>query len=702
MFEMDSRSLKGWGRGEKLDFIPFQGGYDEITPPYQMKPGKLRSSENFEVGIAGGYNRAVGYERFDGRTKPSSATYSIMSITISGSFSAGDSITGATSSATAEVLAVVTTTTPNYLALTKVVGTFVAENIQVSAVTQGVITLTPFSNAATTPLLNAAYNNLAADEYRSDIGAVTGSGNILGVVYYNDVAYAFRNNVGGTAANLYKSTTSGWTQVTLGEELTFTSGSTEPDEGDAIQGQTSSATATVARVVLTSGTFAGGDAAGKLILSGVSGTFNASELIDNTTDTATNVLTTTATNAAITLAPNGRYEFDIHNFGSQLGTRRIYGCDGVNRGFEFNGTVFVPIDTGMSVSVVGDKPSHVRVHKGHLFFSFGSSIQNSSLGFPYLWSAVFGASEIGLGDVVTSMITQPGSESGGALTITTRNTSFVLYGSTVSDFNLVKYREEIGGAAYTVQDMGMTVMLDDRGVTTLVAAQEFGNFTDATITSDIKNFINSKRNLAVASCIVREKNQYRLFFSDKSALYITFDNKRVTGIMPQSLTHSVTCCFSTEDSSGAEVILFGSGDGYVYQMEKGTSFDGENVNAFMVLHYIFSKSPQVMKNYKQCTLEVGGNGYAEFDFGYEINYGVLNTAQPSTTESNIVNFAVTRWDAFTWDSFYWDGKTLSPNRLRVKGSGENISLTIRTNSDSHESIKFTGAVLRYQQRRIKR
>ena len=700
--KIDPRQTKGWGRTEKLDFMPFKGGYDEITPPYSMPPGMLRDSENFEVGINGGYNRVQGYERFDGRAKPSDASYSIMNITISGSFSIGDTVTGATSGATAVVVDVVTTATPNYLVITKVTGTFVAENIEVSASVEGSITEAPFANAATTPLLNATYKNLAADAYRSDITEVPGSGNILGVVNFNDVVYAFRNNPGGTAANIYKSTSSGWTQVTLFQELTFTSGSVEPDEGDTITGQTSSATAVVKRVVVTSGTWAGGDAAGKLIIDVTSGTFNSSELVDNTTNATTNDLTTTAANAAITLLPNGRYEFDIYNFGGQTGTLRIYGCDGVNRGFEFDGTTLVPIDTGMSASSYGDKPTHVKVFKYHLFFSFGASLQHSSLGEPYLWSAVFGASELALGDDITSLITQPGSESGGSLTITLRNSTFTLYGNSVSDWNLVKFRKEIGGFAYTVQDMGMTIMLDDRGVTELRAAQEFGNFIDSTITENIKNFINNKKNKAVASCIVRDKNQYRLFFNDKSALYITFDNKRVSGLMPQLLPIETTCCFSGENAAGNEVIYAGAANGFVYQMDKGTSFDGENIDAFMIMHYFFSKSPQIMKNYRQATLEVGGDGYSEFSFGYEINYGETDTAQSINQVTNPLDYSVTRWDAFTWDSFYWDGKTLSPNRLKLQGSGENIAFTIRMTGDALSPLRFTGAVIRHQQRRIKR
>jgi len=46
--------------------LPFQGGLDTETPPWQVAPGTVRSTQNFEVSINGGYSTHAGYERFDG------------------------------------------------------------------------------------------------------------------------------------------------------------------------------------------------------------------------------------------------------------------------------------------------------------------------------------------------------------------------------------------------------------------------------------------------------------------------------------------------------------------------------------------------------------------------------------------------------------------------------------------------------------
>ena len=54
--------------------IPLQGGMDLVTPPVQIPAGKAIGGANYEPDVKG-YRRIGGYERFDGRPKPSQARY---------------------------------------------------------------------------------------------------------------------------------------------------------------------------------------------------------------------------------------------------------------------------------------------------------------------------------------------------------------------------------------------------------------------------------------------------------------------------------------------------------------------------------------------------------------------------------------------------------------------------------------------------
>ena len=664
-------------------YIKLIGGLDETTPPYERAPGLARVAQNFEADINGGYSTTEGYERYDGRAKPSAANYIIVLATITGSAAVGNTVTGVTSAATGVIIAL----PGGSFVMTKVTGTFVTgEALQISAVT--VATSTSGPRRATTTLLNAQYLNLAADVYRALIGSPTGSGQVLGGFYFNDVNYCFRNNAGGTAAGLWKSSGSGWTAVTLFNEVGFTTGgATQPAEGATLtQGAN---TALIKRVVLTSGSWAANTAAGRLIVSTPApGAFAAGAA----TVGAINV-TLSGAQTAITLAPSGRYETVAENFGGSVNTRRVYGCDGVNRGFEFDGTVFVPISTGMTA----DTPSHVFAHKKQLFFSFGASVQHAAPGTPYIWSAVLGATELAMGDTVTGFAAQPGTSSGGALAIFTRNRLSVLYGSGVSDWNLVPYRDELGAWAWTIQDVGYTMFLDDRGITNIQTSQAYGNFAHNAITNKIQATMAAYKPAAIASCISRDKSQYRLFFTSKRAFYITVVGQKVVGIMPQLFPDTVRCTWTAETNAGEEVMFFGGDDGYVYQMDKGTSFDGDEIEFAMELAYNFFGSPRVDKSYFDATLETAGTGYAAFSFGYSLGYESSDIPQPMP-QSAVTSFSASIWDSFTWDAFVWDGRTLFPTVLGMDGAAENVSLGIRGSSDYYSPLKFTAAIVHYAPR----
>ena len=670
------------------EFIEFNGGLDTVSPPIKIPPGFARLAQNYEQDINGGYTRCYGYERYSGKARPSDAAYAILTCSVSG-VSLADVLTDDAGTSFGTVIALPS----GQAVLTLITGTFSTGNVKVGGVVKGTCTGAQVVDGAATAALHATYRNLAADVYRALIAAVPGSGSILGVWVYDDVVYAFRNNAGATAVDMYKSTASGWSQVALGRELSFTSGGTYVvAEGDTITGATSAATAVVTRVVLTSGSWAAGTAAGKFIFASDTGTFQAENL---NVGANLNVATIAGDSSAITFAvPTGRFEFVNANFAGGVTTQRMYGCDGKNRGFEFDGTVFVPIDTGMTT----DRPEHVAAHKNHLFFSFIGSVQHSSPGNPYVWSAVVGASEIALGDRITGFILQPGGATEAALAIVTRNEISVLYGTSTSDWELIPFKQQAGGYAHTLQRLGPTIMFDDRGLTTLQSSQNYGNFADATISKLVQSWLREKRTLTTASCIVRDKNQYRLFFSDGSALYVTFDNGKVVGMLPQMLVDEVRCIASAELNDGSEAIYYGSDDGFVYQMEKGTSFDGDAIEAYLYLAYNHSGSPRQQKQYRRAMLEVFGEGYATIAFSYELGYSTTNIDQPGT-QTVAMSLSPAYWDAAVWDSFVFDGISLLPNEVDLAGTAENISIVIRSSSDEHVPTRISGLTLQYTPRR---
>lgn len=678
----------------KSDYVRLAGGLDEITPPFERTSGSITLGTNFEIIDRGGYRRCAGYERVDGRFAPSDATYDIVQVSFITTPAVGVTLTGDTSTFTATVIAVVTLGAAPYVVVTKKTGNYtVGELLLEGATPRATVAVANATGAASTKALNAGYRRLAADVYRALITAVPGEGAVRGVFRFNDVVYAIRNAVGGATAVLHKTTGSGWSAVALGWRVAFSNGGTyQIQDGDLMEGNVSGATATISRVMLTGGSWAGNNATGWLILSAKTGTFNVNEQIDiGANATTANVA---GDPAAITLSPGGKYETIITNFGGALGTRRVYGCDGVNLGFEFDGTVYAPIVTGMTV----DAPMHVIEYEKQLCFSFGPSFQHSAPGTPYIWSVVLGASEIALGDNITGFASQPGVSGGGALTLFSRNTTHTLYGTGVANWALKGFHDDLGAYAYTIQDPAQVIYLDDRGITDLVVSQNYGNFDHSALSSKIRDSLNAKLSLAVASCVCRKKNQYRLFFSDGSAYFVTFNGRKVAGIAQMQYPVAANVVWSGEGGDGGEHIYYGGTDGFVYELERGTSFDGANIDASFLLAYNFQKSPRLNKRDRYTTVEITSQNYAELNIGYTLGYGSAYVPQPGA-QSVVAELGQTQWDVFTWDSFTWDGLTLTPATVDSRGEAENVAFYISSNSAAWESFDITALLIHYTPRK---
>lgn len=671
----------------QYDLIRLQGGLDQVTPTLSLPPGVCRRAANFECSITGGYTRIAGYERYDGRPNPSDAVYNLLVCTLTGTIAVGATVAGMSSGATGKCIA----RAGNNVIITRQTGTFLAqEGISVSAVQQGVIDVV--QGVSADGLLDATYKYLAAEDYRADIGAVPGSGSILGVAYYNGIVYAWRNNAGGTAAVLYKSSSTGWTQVTLPKEMAFTNGTNELFGGETVTGQTSGATGVIARVVLQAGTWGGMTlASGRLILSSTTGTFVSGEnlRIGGTTHAHAGGAAT-----QIALAPNGHYETVVANFGGGTANYRLYGCDGVNRAFEFDGTTFVPISTGMSA----DTPNHIAFHKQHLFLSFGASLQFSSLGYPYQWDPVLGAGELAMNAAITNLIVLPGDQSSGALGVYTRNDTSVLYGTSSANFSLSTFNTGTGAIPYTAQNMDQAYVLDDRGVMSLGTTLNFGNFLPASLTMNIRPYVQVRRNLATASLVNREKGQYRVFFSDSYALYMTILNGRVLGSMPVQFAHPVTCAVEGESPDGSATSFFGSTNGYVYRLDAGTSFDGTAIPANINLVYNSVKSPRILKRFRKAALEMTGDSYAEVAFGYDLAYRSVALTQPADKQYEN-DLRSSFWDEMTWDNFVWDGQDIAPTEIEVEGTAENVAIRLSSVSALIEPFTVNTIILHYTPRR---
>ena len=536
--------------------------------------------------------------------------------------------------------------------------------------------------------------------------------------------------------------------------LNFDGGVAAISEGDTVTGLSSSETGeALIDAVVTSGSYGGSDAAGYLVLTDVSGVFTDGEDLQvsaatkstadgieilrgastpalDTTYVADAIATARARIAAVpgsgpvrgvtmyggdvyafrdngagtncimykatatgwslvttpSLTPGGFYKFVNHNFGGHSGTHMMYGCDGVNKAFQFDGTTLTQITTGMTA----DTPYLIAVHQNHLFLVFtGGSVQNSSLSLPLTWAVVTGANEIAVGDEATNIVSLTDT----AIGIYTRNHTYILYGTSVGDFvmaNTKKHSESTGALADTVQSIAGTVFFDDRGLTTLQAAQEYGNFKSNTISQKIEPLLVNRKPLVSGSMLVRDKSQYRLFFSDKTGLILTFDGNRLSGTTTFELDHTVSVSVSQEDGSGNEAMYFGSDDGFVYQLDKGTSFDGAAYKSFARIAFNHFKAPRQRKTIRHFTLDVEGQEGADILFQPDYDYSTLDVPM-ALIETASLTGGGGFWNVDNWNDFLWSAQTFSQSEIYVPGTFLNLGFLIFTESATTPPYTLNGA-----------
>ena len=662
--------------------VALSGGLDQINSPMLAKPGSAAFALNYEAAFGGGYQRAGGIERFSGRPSPHKARYQAIAADDDFDIAVGDVVTGQTSAATGIcVYKGQGATATNFVALSKVTGTFAtSEVLQVSGTARG-------TSVADDPLITLSQDNeinaAAANLYRADILKVPGDGPIRGLASLNGKMYAWRDD--GAAMKLYESSTGGWVEKSLGEYVTFVNASAEILAGQTIT--RGGVTATVLRVALETGDFTASNS-GKLIIgSRTGGSFTAGAATASGGQTFT-----VAPQVAIALLAGGRVQTDIYNFTASLDTMRLYGCDGVNAEFEFDGSIYVPLTTGMP-----SKATAVRCHKNHVFFGFRGSLQFSGIADPYRFEVVSGAGELGTGDVITAMLPVAGSENAAAMLVLCENSAWALFGNDSADFQFTPLSREAGATAYSGEDAGTLMVHDTPGFRPYTPTDRFGNFEWNLASRLIDPLVQNKTPLA--SCFSKAFSRYRCFFSDGTAVSATPGSK---GWEWSTLDYgrNIVMAWSGE-VSGETRTFYGDDQGWIYEADVGRSFDGDEIAAFLKLHGLNQGQGLTDKTYRWGVVESIGDSPFELMVSAQFNDGDSDKEDADLHYASLKGFGA-QWDSALWDRAYWDASRLASKRVAMSGGGYNVAPIFASRSSNELPHQIKTFTVFYTPRRVRR
>lgn len=542
------------------------------------------------------------------------------------------------------------------------------------------------------------YLAYVADVQRALITQVPGSGRIRGVWLYNGTVYAFRDNDGATAGRMYRSTSSGWVEVTFATHLDFDAGLAAGEDalvqGATVTGLTSGASAPIRRVNVIDDAWGSASAVGTLVL----GTVTGGPFQDNETLRVGGVNVATADGVVYTptFAAGGRYRFRTHNFYGSSDRKRMYGVYGLGRYFEYDDSdgVLASYRTGMPT----DTPEWIAIDDNQLMLGFpGGSWQIAGVGEPANWTVTLGAAEIGCGDDITGVI----EELAGSIFLFTRGRTFQLSGNALDGYVLTTFDFENGAIANSVQKIGFGIHLDDRGFGSLLSSDRYGNYQANTFSRLIQPLVDYLlKNAAVTESVIhRAGNRYRCFFDDGTFISIGVSGNKVTGHMACSYGGKVVrCAVSAEDASGTERIFFGSDDGFVYEAQKGTSFDGEPVRATLRPAFHHSGSPDRVKRYRSGRIEAVVNGPCTLYVTPDLSFG--ETVQSERDLSSLIGGAI--WNTQDFETFNYNARIEPLKAFRIEADGTHIGLAIRHVSSVELPHTLRAVVYQSSQRGLKR
>lgn len=679
-----------------------RGGLDQETTALKIPPGRLIAALNHEM-QPNGVQRTEGFERFDGHPAPSQAEFFTAQMHMDTSIvihflQPGELVTGNNTGATGIVLGTDLELGVGTIALRSVTGNFEAGEkllFVIAGVNYSVAILDSDPAAGDwRESANALSWLVDAQTYaRNLITAVPGSGPVRGVLWFKDKLNAWRDSADATKGVLHHSTPAGWVETDLGWQVTFlTGGPYTPSPGDHIVGDQSGATATIRYIALDDGEWAKGTATGWLILDNVVGTLG-----DETISSGTQLHFARLSDdgaARVSFPPGGRYDFDIFNFYATSSFERAYCTNGVGKAFEFDGDSVAFITTGM----VDDRPFLVSEHKNQLILAFPyGSLQNSIVGSPRNFSGRLGAAELGMGHEITNIIPNTSD----VMLVFTEKTMSALTGNDSSDFNLspLSPSQEAGALAFTAQKIGDVVYLDNRGVRSAQAGQVYANFKLSSYTSLINRELHRKRVAGinpVASCVVKTKSQYLLFFDDGSGISIFFGMKQPEPCL-FLYPFVVSCSPHVVEVDGVERVFVGATNGFVYELNVGTSFDGDPIEAFIQLPYGHQGTPRMNKRYSALELDITAAMGTEIGLITQFDGG--SAEQPFAVEDDFtIAGGGGLWGIANWGEFIWSAPQASRVEWWLDGMGSNMSPIFVSRQSTVPSYTMAGVSVAFRGR----
>ena len=694
-------------------YVELSGGLDLETPPVTVGAGTAIIAENVYESVKGGYTTVGGYERFDGQARPSDQSYSHAVLELialgGGRTMALDGTVGDTVTYGGNPWNIQYSINDSVDGMVLLVDTLGTSPPPAASYP---ITLT-FNDGSTyylrafTPIggPTESYEVLTKDQYilipqnqqRALIAAPVGSDEVTGIkVMTNGDVLCHRDN--GAVSSTYRQFVGigGWSLASTAEVYNVTIG----QDDRAVPGDTFN---TAAQVVM--GVF-------NNVVAGVptSPETQCIYVIKNTAAPLAAAATLTqdigGASAGVIVdqipwepVAGGRQDHINYNFYAGLTTDRVYYADGINCPMYYDPIQHVVVPIFTSYNEMLDVSSHVAEYQSRLIAStnYGGFI-TSVTGEPDLIDGTLGSIEVGVGGVITAF----SKISANLLAIFTATQTWGLEGTTVETWQFRLLTDSSGSKPFTVTKLDQVFSGDDVGIVQISRTDTLGGMQSSTITNNMQGLYSDLAKNISCSTSLRSKAQMRYFFDEEcvvaSRIAYQSANGNDTvryGMSTLKLDHTIICVSTGEDSFGKERTYFGCDDGYVYEMDIGTTFDGQSINSTLTLNYNHLGGTSQKKRFEGITVEARANGPTTVQIWHNLNDG---TKTYNERDLNYENGGSALYNKALFGEAQFNAETLGRVKSKLKGTGFNIQIVLNRDSVSEEQITFTGYSLRFTPR----
>ena len=252
---------------------------------------------------------------------------------------------------------------------------------------------------------------------------------------------------------------------------------------------------------------------------------------------------------------------------------------------------------------------------------------------------------------------------------------------------------------YSIQEIGGDlIFLAPDGLRTVAGTARIGDVELGTVSSNIQNIVSdlaeSINLYTINSVVLREKSQYRLFYTNTGAADST--QRGIIGTLrPNGFQWSetrgleVTAIGSGFDNNGIEQYYHGDTNGNVYQHDVGDDFDGTKILARYTTPDYDYGDLGTLKTLHYLRVSMATEGIVEPDVQIRFDYNSTDVPQPTDLfDLGVVNPPSVFGDA-VFNTNKFAGQNNPMIRVPLQGSGTSNNFTVISN-DTKPSYTVNG------------